>query len=774
MKLYSAFFIFIALLLYPNLGRAQLQVTVVDEHGHELQNVVVQVSPEGALGTSNEAGTLTFENIAHGPISIRLSILGFQVQVIDTIYKGQMLVTARLSSTDYELGPVEISRDRIDNHGSASTAYIDAKDLTENQEISFAATLNQQAGVQSINTGVGISKPVIRGLSSNRIAVNQGGLRQEGQQWGQDHGLEIDVFDVSGVELIKGASALQYGSDATGGVINLLPFTIPSYNSATFEISSVYNSNNHLLGTSLLAASNANNWVVSARYSKQRYGDYSVPADSFTYNGFVFPLAESSLKNTAGKEENYRIGLARKHLHGITRFNYSRYHLYAGFFSGAVGIPKSYLLEPDGNTRDIDLPYQEVIHDKILLNHTQVLDNGEWMLDLGYQSNQRAEHSYPEFHNLPPDAANFTLGQFFRLNTYSLRSQYQWGSNDSFHQTFGVRWQSQQNRIDGFDYLLPDFSTQRLGAYYLIATTTKKNWKWNAGLRIDQGKNKVLSNRRYLYNNAGQVLDSLLYEGYEQTYGNVSASLGFRKEIARMVWKANASRSYRIPYPNETSSNGVHHGTFRHEQGTSDLRAETGYHLETALEYQKEEIQMEAALFGSFYNDYIYLSPSATFSRLPEAGQVYKYVQYDAIFWGLEFQHQVPLSKSFEFSQSIEYVWNYNLNTGLGFPFSPPFHVLSKLTWNKKEWKIGVSHETVARQNRTDRNELSTPGYQLVHASVGNTISLKSIQIRWQLRVQNLGNRVYLNHLSRYRILNLPEQGRNVSLHLKVPMFINW
>lgn len=774
MKLYSAFFIFFLLMFYPLLGKGQLLVTVVDEHQHELQNVVVQISPGGASGTSNETGILTFENISPGPISIRLSILGYQVQVIDTIYNGNLSITARLSSTDYELGPVEITRDRIDNHGSASTAYIDAKELAENQEISLAATLNLQAGVQSINTGVGISKPVIRGLSSNRIAVNQGGIRQEGQQWGQDHGLEIDVFDVSGIELIKGASALQYGSDATGGVINILPFNIPSYNSATFEISSIYNSNNRLLGTSFLAASNANNWVVSARYSLQQYGDYSVPADSFTYNGFVFPLAGSALKNTAGKEENYRIGLARKHLHGVTRLNYSRYHLHAGFFSGAVGIPRSYLLEPDGNPRDIDLPYQEVIHDKILLNHTQVLKHGEWTVDLGYQSNQRAEHSYPEFHNLPPDAANFTLGQFFRLSTYSVRSQYQWGRNDSFHQTLGVRWQSQQNSIDGFDYLLPDFSTQRLGAYYLLSKRTNRNWTWNAGLRLDYGKNEVLSNRRYLFNNAGEVLDSLLYEGYTQTYGNLSSSIGFRKEIAQMVWKANASRSYRIPYPNETSSNGVHHGTFRHEQGTSDLKAETGYHLETSLEYQKEDIQMEAALFGSFYNDYIYLSPSSTFSRLPEAGQVYRYIQYDAIFWGLEFQHQLPLSESIEFSQSVEYVWNYNVNTGLGLPFSPPLNVTSKLAWNKEEWRVGLSYEVAAKQNRTDRNELSTPGYQLVHASVGNSINFKSIQIRWQLRVQNLGNRVYLNHLSRYRILNLPEQGRNLSLHLKIPMFVNW
>ena len=91
---------------------------------------------------------------------------------------------------------------------SASTKIIDA--------------LCKIADLSQINTGAAISKPVIRGLGYNRVVVINDGVRQEGQQWGDEHGIEIDEYSVAKAEVLKGPASIMYGSDALAGVVNFI------------------------------------------------------------------------------------------------------------------------------------------------------------------------------------------------------------------------------------------------------------------------------------------------------------------------------------------------------------------------------------------------------------------------------------------------------------------------------------------------------------------------------------------------------------------------
>src|SRR5690606_32575698 len=132
--------------------------------------------------------------------------------------------------------------------------------------------------------------PVIRGLSMNRIIVNEYNIKQEGQQWGLDHGLEIDQFNVDKVEIIKGPVSIIYGSDGIGGVINISAPPLPQEDTLTGELISSYKANNNLLGSSGRLAWKKNNWYISARSTYQNYSLYKVPADSFLYNSYKLPI----------------------------------------------------------------------------------------------------------------------------------------------------------------------------------------------------------------------------------------------------------------------------------------------------------------------------------------------------------------------------------------------------------------------------------------------------------------------------------------------------
>ena len=132
-----------------------------------------------------------------------------------------------------------------------------------------------------MDIGAGFSKPVIRGLGFNRVAVVDRGVVQQNQQWGADHGLEIDQYDVDRARVHKGPMSLFHGSDAMGGVIEVLPPLVPKEDAFRGE-ASIIAKNNDLLGTSFML-SNKQGAGLRARATLQAYGDYRIPTDTIEY-----------------------------------------------------------------------------------------------------------------------------------------------------------------------------------------------------------------------------------------------------------------------------------------------------------------------------------------------------------------------------------------------------------------------------------------------------------------------------------------------------------
>lgn len=767
------------LLLCSQAVSAQSNLTgQVLEQNSPVVGANVLLLPDSILQITDITGRFTFKALPADSYELEVRYLGMESLRKRVSIPQNSPLELQMKPSASQLREVEVhEHQEEDANRSLSTERLDEDFFQQQGSGTFAEKLSSLAGVQAQAVGVGVARPVIRGFSGNRIMVNRYGIKQEGQQWGQDHGLEVDPFSLQRVELVRGPGALHYGSDALGGIINILPPRLVENNSLHWSSQGQYKSNNAHWASSHALAFHKGLFFGQARFSHQDFGDYRVPADRFTYNGFELPIFQNRLKNTAGRERNFDITLGMQKEKWLMRWSVSRYQMRLGLFAGAMGRPRSYTLVPDDSQRDIDLPYQAVQHWNATWNGDFHLNPRRLLqIHLGYQDNLRQEHSFPGFHNNNPlDSSDLALQ--LRLRSLQMRAVVEEDLKNGQRVEYGMSWQRQWNRRAGFEFLLPDFQTQRLGAFGLYFWDFHSRHRLSAGLRLDYGQNITLRAEQPQADGDGNLSWVLRAPATNRDFFNYAASLGwnFQLQPRKSIIRAQLSKSFRIPYPNETSSNGVHHGSFRHEMGQADLESEEGYQLDASWELRLPKWKSEWSAFANYINRYIYLSPSAQFSTLPEAGQIFRYEQHDALFAGGEWSWEGELWKNLKVQQAYEFVWNYNLDTGLPLPFTPPASVLSELRYSMDEAHqrytyFSISHRYWAAQQWVARNEQPTPAAHLLHASVGGTWRLGKQDITWQLQCRNLLNTPYFNHLSRYRILNLPEQGRNLMFSLKIPL----
>lgn len=749
---------------------------VKTEEQQSLSNVLVELMELSLTTLTDANGQYEFE-VAAGRYTLQYSYVGFEIiqEKVEVKAQESSLLDVTFVSNNYEDIPIIITEKAALDVTQKET--VNQQFFEENAQGTFAKSLEKITGVNAINVGVGIAKPVIRGLSFNRIVVNNNGIKQEGQQWGADHGLEIDQFGVDRIEIVKGAASLRYGSDALGGAINILPNKIVAKNRIKASILGIYKSNNQHAGFSAFVAGRVDDFFFDARFSYQDFGDYRVPTNQFVYNDFVLPIYNNQLKNTAGKERNMKasIGLIKKW--GISRLTFSHYYLKAGIFSGAVGIPRSYALGLDGNDRDIDRPSQQVNHFSLVWSNDFYIKKHRLQLNLGYQNNLRKEFSFPHYSQLPPiDSSGIALQ--LNLQTLSGDLIFTQKMSEKWEQIYGLNVQYQHNQRAGFEFLLPNFQTLRSGLYWLSKLRPNKRWLLSAGLRLDYAYNNNKGYEQAAYDGNQNIKYVPKVAANQQHFFNYAAALGMNYELLEKVLslQVNLGKSYRVPYPSETSTNGIHHGTFRHEMGTPNLKAEHGYQLELATKLTWKKFKANLTGFGNYFQDYIYLRPTGKFSTLPEAGQLYQYVQTNAIYAGGELDWSWQPLPNLTLKQGYEYVWNVNLQTQIGLPFTPPASILSEVRYEWKKLSVfenfyaQISHRYAFAQTRTDRNEPSTPAYHLLNLGIGFKLRIKEQVVQIGFQAQNLLNTSYLNHLSRYRILEIPEQGRNFVVTLKVPL----
>ncbi len=670
-------------------------------------------------------------------------------------------------------------------HATVQLEVVDKTFLTTQYAGSLMQTLEKLPGVHSMDIGSGFSKPVIRGMGFNRVSVTENGIKQEGQQWGADHGLEIDAFNVEQVNIRKGPASLLYGSDAMGGVVEITQAPPPFEDQFFGEAIILGKSVSDLLGGSLLLGVKKNGFYSKVRYTEQHFGDYRVPTNSIVYLTQRIPIHNRRLKNTAGMERDaswfgeYRAGRYKG------SYAISNAYQKVGFFPGAHGIPDASRVEDDGDSHNIDLPYSKVNHLKATTNQQYMWDAMQLRWDLAYQNNHREEWSlfHTHYGTQEPPAKDPNKELAFTLNTFSSGMKLRLFGSDNWEHNAGWDIQYQRNTIGGYSFLLPKFQRFTTGFSWLSNYKLNEAVTLSGGLRYDWGKIKSDAFTdpylaQYLAQNGYSPEEIASYEmrsrKVDKDFGDWSGAIGIVWQPApEHLLKMNIGHSFRLPGANELASNGVHHGTFRHEQGDASLDSEKGWQWDAAWSWFHKNVTINVSPFASYFSNYIYLRPTGEWSILPHAGQIYRYTGAKTLFLGGEASVDIQLPAGFSYQLSGDYVWSQNRDEKIPLSFSPPATVRNTLTWQWKYLTVHAGHHYIARQNRTDRNEDSTPGANLFDAGATLSIPMLGTITEITFSASNILNERYFNHLSFYRKVEIPEPGRSFQVLIRIPFRMN-
>lgn len=679
------------------------------------------------------------------------------------------------------------SNKEIQMKSALNVVRANQKFIEENFSGSLMQTLSRLPGVQAMNVGSGESKPVIRGLGFNRVLVAENGIKHEGQQWGDDHGLEIDQYAIDQAEVIKGPASLTYGSDAIGGVINLKSNTMPLKKFAG-QVNLFGRTNNESIGSSVRLTGRNGKFWYKANATWMDYADYKVPADSIEYYSYWIKLKDQRLRNTAGREMDGNLMLGYAGDRWNTSFRIADVNAKAGFFANAHGLEVRLSdIDYDSSRRDIDLPYHTV-------NHFWVSNHTDWnwadgMLEgnFAYQNNRQRELAEPVSHGYMPIPTN-TLERSFTKQTFSanVKAMQQMGKHDL---QAGGNVEYQRNRQGGWGFILPDFEQLTFGVFAMDKWNLSDKLSLTAGARFDRGSVRIHSYHDWYKTPLkastsdspmdGTVLQGTVQQGdstymersanLRRSYNSFTWSVGVNRMLGDWVLKLNVGKSFRIPIAKELGMDGVNYNIFRYEKGNTSLKPEESYQVDAGIVCEKGVLSMQLTPYLNYFPNYIYLNPTPQYK---EGLQLYYYTQAKVLRWGFEASVSWKILPYLKLDADGEYLYARQLSgdkKGYGLPFSTPWSARAELRYllpaqnPAKSGFVTLEWQVVGTQDIIVPPEEKTKGHQLLNASIGKKFKLGENQLEITLRGENVLGKRYYDHTSYYRLMGVPEPGRNFS-----------
>lgn len=679
------------------------------------------------------------------------------------------------------------SNKEIQMKSALNVVRANQKFIEENFSGSLMQTLSRLPGVQAMNVGSGESKPVIRGLGFNRVLVAENGIKHEGQQWGDDHGLEIDQYAIDQAEVIKGPASLTYGSDAIGGVINLKSNTMPLKKFAG-QVNLFGRTNNESIGSSVRLTGRNGKFWYKANATWMDYADYKVPADSIEYYSYWIKLKDQRLRNTAGREMDGNLMLGYAGDRWNTSFRIADVNAKAGFFANAHGLEVRLSdIDYDSSRRDIDLPYHTV-------NHFWVSNHTDWnwadgMLEsnFAYQNNRQRELAEPVSHGYMPIPTN-TLERSFTKQTFSanVKAMQQMGKHDL---QAGGNVEYQRNRQGGWGFILPDFEQLTFGVFAMDKWNLSDKLSLTAGARFDRGSVRIHSYHDWYKTPLkastsdspmdGTVLQGTVQQGdstymersanLRRSYNSFTWSVGVNRMLGDWVLKLNVGKSFRMPIAKELGMDGVNYNIFRYEKGNTSLKPEESYQVDAGIVCEKGVLSMQLTPYLNYFPNYIYLNPTPQYK---EGLQLYYYTQAKVLRWGFEASVSWKILPYLKLDADGEYLYARQLSgekKGYGLPFSTPWSARAELRYllpaqnHAKSGFVALEWQVVGTQDIIVPPEEKTKGHQLLNASIGKKFKLGENQLEITLRGENLLGKRYYDHTSYYRLMGVPEPGRNFS-----------
>ena len=677
-----------------------------------------------------------------------------------------------------ELTVTGVTGDTKLKHVTAPVSIVSPQVLRATASTNVIDAISRQPGVSQLTTGGSISKPIIRGLGYNRVVVMSDGVRQEGQQWGDEHGVEVDGNSVNSVEILKGPASLMYGSDAMAGVVILHQQPTLAEGEMKANVTSEYQTNNGLFAYHLQMAGNQKGFVWDASFS-----DKMAHAYKNKYDGYV---PGSQFRERAG-----RLMLGVNKGWGHSRLTWTAYHLTPSIIEGERDAQTGELEHEDGWTGhqySKSLPFQQVKHYKLVWDNSLNLSSGYLKALIGYQQNRRQEFE--------ESMDDYEL--YFKLHTLTYDLRYVTNEFDGWKLSTGIGGMYQKSGNEGEEYLIPDY---RLFDFGLYATATKQlgdRWTLNGGVRYDH---------RHLHGYELMEDDELRFTDFSRHFNGLTGSIGAVLNVSdNLNLKMNIARGFRTPNMSELASNGVHEGSVRYELGNQQLKSEYSLQADLGLDFTSRYVSAQLALFANRINNYIFTHRVA--EEKEEGYLTYAYTQGDARLLGFEAGVDFHPIHSVHFSNAFSYVDAQQMHAAPGtkyLPFTPAPKWSSELKWELSHH----SHPTIAHHHTTDAahrsllnnlyvaagldcflkqshiygaddTETETPGYALLSLSAGTDLQLHGKKVaEFYFTADNLLDKAYQNHLSRLKYADenavtgrrgVYNMGRNITFKVVIPI----
>jgi len=797
------------------MGRVTLQTT------QEAATGATVYLPQLRQGTTADGnGNYRLANLPTGNYAVVISLVGYQTErrtvAVRSDSTALSLALKDAISTLNEVVVTGVSRSTEVRKSPVPIAVINKREMEMNVNNNIVdAVLKGVPGLSAVTTGPNISKPFIRGLGYNRVLTLYNGVRQEGQQWGDEHGTEIDQYGVERAEVVKGPASLIYGSDAVAGVINYIP-ALPKgpEGRVTGDALAEFHTNNGMAGMSVGLGYRKADWKASFRISNKLAHDYRNRVDGLVYQtGY----REFNLSALAGVDKrwgsSYVYATLYNNLQEIpdgSRDSLSR-RFTKQVFESALDNIKNRPQVSDAELRSYTISplYQHIQHYRVYTRNRFVIGRSDLNIIAGFQQNTRREFNHP---TVPAQA-----GLFVTLNTINYDVKYNLPTWAGVEATVGVNgmYQANQNK-NGTAFPIPNYHLFDIGSFLFLKKSVGaldisgglrydvRSWNWR-DFYVRTLPETGFEKQAFLPDTAGAALP---FPAYQRNFTGISGSLGMTYNLSeRLLIKANVSRGYRAPNITEIGSNGLDPGAHIVYIGNRNFKPEFSLQTDLGFIAYLNDLDLSVELFNNSIQNYIYQA------RLYDAqGQpvvivpgnfTYQYQQSRAQLYGAEVSLNLHPQgvKWLAFNNSLAYIRGLNRNAELierngdlarYLPFIPPLHGRSELRATFDQ-PVGLFSKTYVRaevdayatQDRyygVDNTETPTPGYALFNVGWGTTVSSASQRELFQFffQIDNLFDKSYQSHLNRLKYfdyysaspngrLGIYNMGRNVSFKVVVP-----
>jgi len=735
--------VFVTFLFIKVNAQNQIKGIVTDINSEPLAGASVYL-PELNKGTiTNQAGQYLILNIPNRKIKIQFSFIGYNTEIkTREISQSESVMNISLTPAIIQSQEVVITGGYItsQHENAVKIEVLKSKDIALSGTPNFMESLTRVPGVDMIAKGQGVSKPVIRGLSMNDVLVMNNGVRIENYQFSENHPLGVDDNDVERVEIVKGPASLLYGSDAIGGVINFIKEKPAPTGTIIGDYRMQMHSNTLGMNNSIGLKGASKNLFGGFRFGNKTHADYLQGGDAYVPNSRFNELTFNANTGYTGKIGTFK--------------------LFYDYFKQDLGMTvpavKPLITE---QSRKNKIWFQDLEHQLISSQNSLYLGKFKWDINAAYQNALRKLQT--------------TLDVPFvemNLNTVTYESKLFLPSGDKSEYIIGLQGMSQNNRnLNNRDsQFLPDANVNNIGLLGMAQYIFFEKLKLQGGLRFDIYKTETFS--------LGTEGTNGYHAPVNKDFSNLNGSFGATyKPVEKIMFRANFAKGYRVPNLSELTSLGMHGN--RYEVGNENLSPENSFETDISMHYHGEFLSFDLAGFYNQITDYIFISP--TTDTASTGVGIYRFSQTNATLCGGEAGiHFHPESLPWLHIEGTYSSVVGKQENGNFLPFIPANKVRYEIRAEGK--KIGLLHKpnikisalTAFSQNNPSPFETVTEDYTLVNISAYSEILFLNQAFVFVLSVNNIFDKQYFDHLSTLKPLNYYNQGRNISVSLKVPFAI--